>query len=102
MKGHGNFNPHGVYKMNARDKSTSRLDFSKELKIVNGRVVLLIRNPYHVIYSYRNYVDKGFADHADESRFAGSGMNWLQIYINFKVKKSCYIERHSNHKILIY
>ena len=84
MKGHGHFNPHGVYTMNARDKYTSRLDFSKELKIVNGRVVLLMRNPYHVIYSYRNFIDKGFAGHADASRFSGSGMNWSQIYINFK------------------
>ena len=83
MKGHGNFNPHGVYKMNARDKSTSRLDFFKELKIVNGRVVLLIRNPYHVIYSYRNYVDKGMAGHSDESKFFGPGLSWLQIDIIF-------------------
>ena len=89
MKGHGHFNPHGVFIMNARDKSTSRLDFLKELKIVNGRVVLLMRNPYHVIYSYRNYVDKGFAGHANESRFTGPGMDWLQINTNFRLQQSC-------------
>ena len=91
MKGHGHFNPHGVYIMNARDKSTSRLDFSKQLNIVNGKVVLLIRNPYHVIYSYRNYVDKGFAAHADESKFNGSGMDWKQIHFNFRLKSE---EKH--------
>ena len=73
IKGHGNFNPDGVYRMNKRDKITSRIDFPKELKIVNGRAVLLIRNPYHVIYSYRNYVDKSLVGHADESKFIGSG-----------------------------
>ena len=79
MKGHGHFNPDGVYKINAGVQATSRLDFSKELKIVNGRVVLLLRNPYNVIYSYRNYVDKGLVGHADESKFIGSGMDWSQI-----------------------
>ena len=89
MKGHGHFNPHGAFIMNARDKSTSRLDFLKELKIVNGRAILLMRNPYHVIYSYRNYIDKGFAGHADESRFTGAGMDRTQIYIIFRFKKFC-------------
>ena len=76
IKGHGHFNPDSAYRINMRDKITTRQEFLKELEIVNGTAVLLIRNPYHVIYSYRNYVDKGMAGgHSDESKFFGPGLS---------------------------
>ena len=75
IKGHGHFNPGGSNRINKRDRTTSRQDFLNELEIVNGRALLLIRNPYHVIYSYRNYVDKGMAGHTDESKFFGPGLS---------------------------
>ena len=73
MKGHGHFNPDGPYVINKRDKTTSREHFLNELKIVEKRAILLIRNPYHVIYSYRNYVENGLIGHADELHFLGTG-----------------------------
>ena len=87
IKGHGNFNPDNAYRINKRDKTTSKQNFLKELEIVNGTAVLLIRNPYHVIYSYRNYVDKGMAGHSDESKFFGPGLSWLQIDISIYQKQ---------------
>ena len=82
IKGHGHFNPISAYGINKRDQITSRQHFIKELEIVNGIAVLLIRNPYNVIYSYRNYIDKGMAGHSDESKFFGPGLSWLQIDIS--------------------
>ena len=73
MKGHGNFNPNDLPRINKRDQLTTRQDFLNELEIVERKAVLLMRNPYHVIYSYKSYVDKGWAEHADESKFFGPG-----------------------------
>ena len=81
MKGHGNFNPNDLPRINKRDQPTTQQDFLKELEIVERKAVLLMRNPYHVIYSYRSYIDKGWAEHADESQFFGPGNISSQVII---------------------
>ena len=73
IKGHGNFNPEDQQRINHRDKTTSRQAKDHEMRMTENNAIIIIRNPYHVIYSYKNYIEKGSADHADESQFFGSG-----------------------------
>ena len=88
IKGHGNFNPEDQQRINHRDKTTSRQMFQDEMRITENNAIVIIRNPYHVIYSYKNYIEKGSSDHADESQFFGPG-------------NICDLEEHiPNHDIL--
>ena len=95
IKGHGSFNPDGNQRINFRDKTTPDHLTSDEIRKTDNNAILLIRNPYKVIYSYRNYVDKGSSDHkgssrnwrlhADEDRFFGTGEYRIYGY-----KLQCY------------
>ena len=74
IKGHGNFNPEDQQRINHRDKTTSRQMFQDEMRMTENNAVVIIRNPYHVIYSYKNYIEQGgSSDHADKSQFFEPG-----------------------------
>ena len=73
IKGHGNYNPEDVQRINYLEPTTKKEDFINQMRITNNNAILLIRNPYHVIYSYRNYVKKGDSGHAKDSYFFGAG-----------------------------
>ena len=81
IKGHGNFNPVDQQRINNFVKTTSRHVIDNQIKLTERNAILLIRNPYHVIYSYKNYIEKGSSDHAHESHFSGPG-DICDIYIN--------------------
>ena len=77
IKGHGNFNPGGNQRLNLVDITTPDHITTDEIKKTDNNAILLIRNPYHVIYSYRNYVEKksspNWRRHATEDKFIGTG-----------------------------
>ena len=73
IKGHGNYNPEDQQRINHRDVTTSRQDIINEMKVTENNAIIMIRNPYLAIYSYKNYIEKGSSGHADESQFFGPG-----------------------------
>ena len=73
IKGHGNFNPEDQQRLNFRDPLSSRQDNINQIKSTKHDGIVLIRNPFYVIYSYRNYVEMGTVHHAEEYRFSGPG-----------------------------
>ena len=44
-----------------------------QMEQTNGRAILLIRNPYHAIFGFRNHISGGHLGHADSSMFTGPG-----------------------------
>ena len=73
IKGHGNYNPYDQQRINHKDATTSRQAIINEMKITDNNAIIIIRNPYHAIYSYKNYIEKGSSGHANESKFFGPG-----------------------------
>ena len=83
LKGHGNYNPDIVHRINYLEPTTLKEDLINQMRITDNKAILLIRNPYHVIYSYRNYVKKGDLIHAEHTYFYGAGKILSIIFFCF-------------------
>ena len=71
IKSHGHFSTTISSRRN-NDNSPYRTDI--EMNKTRGVGIVLIRNPFKVLYSMRNYDAKGFYGHADAADFSGAGM----------------------------
>ena len=71
IKTHGYFNSP---KTNKRDTQYSPEDTDKQMRLVRRTGIVLIRNPFKVLHSFRNYNSYGFHGHANTSEFTGPGM----------------------------
>ena len=70
VKGHGHYTSSFV---NKKETSTPQ-DTDFQISKTKGKSILLIRNPYEAIYSYRHYdCTGGMHDQADASKFNGKG-----------------------------
>ena len=45
-----------------------------QMRVTKRTGVVLIRNPFRVLYSFRNYNAMGLYGHADASEFKGTGI----------------------------
>ena len=70
IKTHGYFNTPIT---NMRDLQTHPNHTDWMMKITNRTGIILIRNPFKVLYSFRNYNIKGHYGHADATKFSGQG-----------------------------
>ena len=87
IKGHGHYSPLGF---NKRFADISKPDDTlKQMGGTQGTAILLMRNPYHAIYGYRNYLFEGHAGIADVSKFLGKG-KWT----NYPQTKICFNHKH--------
>ena len=63
---------HGYIRVKGRYSWSYPEDLISEMLQTNGKAVVLIRNPYRAIYSYRNHME-GHTGHANISQFLGLG-----------------------------
>ena len=67
---------HGYFRVDKNNYCLNKPeDLLNEIIWTNGKAVLLIRNPYRAIYSYRNHIlTKNVRLHGDISGFIGQGI----------------------------
>ena len=71
---------HGYFRVGKSFSFNKPEDLKNEINWTNRKAVLLIRNPYRAIYSYRNTaITKRHSLHANISDFFGQGILWLYI-----------------------
>ena len=70
IKTHGYFNTPVT---NMRDQQSKPNDTEWMMEVTRGTGIVLIRNPFRVLYSFRNYNVMGLWGHADASKFTGPG-----------------------------
>ena len=81
IKAHGDCNPKDQQRLSMVDPTTDDQTTLNEMRIVENNGVLLVRNPFNVIYSFRHYVKKDISVlctpkspcHGDEHNFSGIG-----------------------------
>ena len=78
IKSHGYFSTPDLDRQ-GRGKNLKPEDTEYEMKMTEGNGIILIRNPYKVLHSMRNYNAKGFYGHADASDFTGPGKLYFEI-----------------------
>ena len=71
IKSHGYFNTPATNKMDIQTKPD---DTKNHMSVTRMTGIILIRNPFKVLYSFRNYNAMGLYGHADASEFKGAGM----------------------------
>ena len=71
IKSHGYFNTPTT---NRRDLQTKPEDTDYHMSITRRTGIVLIRNPFRALYSFRNYNVMGLHGHADASEFKGRGI----------------------------
>ena len=70
IKSHGYF---ATPQTNKRDKTYSPEETDYQMRMTRRTGIVLIRNPFKVLYSMRNYNAMGFYGHADATDFIGTG-----------------------------
>jgi len=66
---------HGYFRVHKHFYFSKPEDLLNEITLTNRKAVLLIRNPYRVIYSFRNHVITGDHQfHANISDYLGPGI----------------------------
>lgn len=71
VKTHGYFNTPVT---NMRDLQSKPNDTEWMMEVTRGTGIVLIRNPFRVLYSFRNYNVMGLWGHADATKFTGPGI----------------------------
>ena len=71
IKSHGYFNTPAT---NRFDIQTMPDHTDYQMRVTKRTGVVLIRNPFRVLYSFRNYYAMGLYGHADASEFKGTGI----------------------------
>ena len=71
IKTHGYFNTPAT---NRRDLQTKPEHTDFHMSVTRRTGIVLIRNPFRVLYSFRNYNVMGLHGHADASEFKGTGI----------------------------
>ena len=61
------------------DPVTRPADTIVQMNYTQGTAILLIRNPYRVLYGYRNYNSGGHFAHAGRDAFEGQGAFTIKI-----------------------
>ena len=77
IKTHGYFNTPVT---NMRDLQSEPTDTEWMMGITRKTGIVLIRNPFRVLYSFRNYNVMGLYGHADASKFTGPGILTMNVY----------------------
>ena len=75
VKYHGHFSSNKLY--HKRGRLTQQDHVFAQINATRGNAILLIRNPYHVIYGYRNYQAGGHYGHAEIEDFEGEGISFF-------------------------
>ena len=77
VKAHGHYSSSNLYYV---DPVTRPEDTIVQMNYTQCTAILLIRNPYRVLYGYRNYNSGGHFSHAGRDAFEGQGAFTMNLF----------------------